>query len=260
MYLFNVSGISPSMLKTKQFQGVTFYYRENTADESVLGHSFEKDIFYQELYDLQDVNGMTIIDVGAHIGTFTTLSSIKFPDARIISIEPNPDTYEVLKKNIAANQIKNITPISAALNDTPDPVKLYLSDENWEHSITSNVGASYVEVNAITLEQIFANYEINECDLIKMNCEGAEFNIILNTPKEILQRIKMMLILFHEDLVTDEHNRKSLIDYFTHSGGFIIRKANMSKQRGWLIVKNKNFYYDRPWSRVLDKLRSVVKL
>ncbi len=241
-FLFNVNGIlAIKMLETKKFKDLTLYYRKNSADEKVLEHSLDKDIFYPELYDLEKKDSMTIIDVGAHIGTFTMLSTIKLNKCKIISIEPNPESFSILKKNIEFNGITNVIPVEAALTDRPGPVKLYLSPENWEHSITNDFSGKSIVVQGLTLSAIFEKYEIVHCDLVKMNCEGAEFKIVFDIPPNLLSKIKMMLILFHEDLVASNHNRNALKNYFIEHN-FWVRESRTRKNRGWIIAKNKMYY------------------
>ena len=246
------------MLETKRYQDLTIYYRANSADERVLDHSFERDIFYPELFDFQEQERMFIIDVGAHIGTFSILSSLKYRSSRIISIEPNPESYSILDRNIRSNQLTNIYPIEAALNSQAGPVMLYLSTENWEHSITEQFDGSHLEVKGVTLQQIFLDYQVQTCDLIKMNCEGAEFNIILNLSEDILSKIKMILILYHEDLVNHGLNHKTLVSYLVKKG-FTVRKSQMRKQRGWLIAKNTRFYRVAFIDGIFNKFRSSLK-
>ena len=258
MFLLNVHGISlRDMLKTKEFQNLTFYYRANSADEQVLDHSFENDIFYSELTDFHEESRMTIIDVGAHIGTFSILSALKYQDSKIISLEPNPHSYSILCKNIESNHIQNVIPVQAAVNYKPGPTKLFLSNENWEHSITTDFGASHLEVQGITIAQIFDKYTIQSCDLLKMNCEGAEFNIVLHLPSKVLSKIKMMLILFHEDLITQNVNRKTLISYLRQNG-FLVRKSQMRKERGWIIARNKDFYHEKLADGIIRNLWSTL--
>ncbi len=231
------------MLKTKRFGDLTFYYRGDTVDERVLEHSFENDHFYPNLFDFKTADRMTIIDVGAHIGTFSALSSMKFKQSKIIGIEPNPESMSIFRKNLEANNIKNVYPLEAALNSESGSVKLNLSQENWLHSITNEFGGDYIEVQSVTLKEIFKDHQVLQCDLLKMNCEGAEFKIILGLSLETLAKIKMILIQFHEDLVGSNFNRKLLISHLKKNN-FSVRKLKMREHRGWIVARNKTFYKD----------------
>src|SRR6266581_833576 len=61
----------PSMLAIGSFGGFEIAYRKNTADESVIADSFENDIFFSGVPEYQPEEGHVIIDIGAHIGTFS---------------------------------------------------------------------------------------------------------------------------------------------------------------------------------------------
>jgi hypothetical protein len=76
-----------------------------------------------------------------------------------------------------------------------------------------------------------------------MNCEGAEFRIISGLSPEVLARIKMIVILFHEDLVNEQHNRKTLISHLKQNN-FSVRGSRMRKNRGWIVAKNKLHYHN----------------
>ena len=51
-------------------------------------------------------------------------------------------------------------------------------------------------VSAITIEKLFFLYNIEEVDVMKIDIEGAEFDLIVNTPSEILSKIKKLVLEF----------------------------------------------------------------
>ena len=229
------------MIAVHRYKNLKIFFRKGTVDENVLAHSFEHDIFFPELSDLIRTPEMTIVDVGAHIGTFSVQAHLVLDRPRVFAVEPHQDTYSVLLRNLEANSLTNIVPINAAVTDANGPVKLFLAKENWEHSITQSFDSGCLEVPGITLETLLKRFHIDQCDLLKLNCEGAEFRIVMSMSPEALSRIKMMLILFHEDLVEPEYDRSKLIN-FLQVHGFNIRTSQMRKDRGWIVAKNRLFY------------------
>ncbi len=57
------------------------------------------------------------------------------------------------------------------------------------------------EINTITLQNIFEKYKIEKIDFLKMDCEGAEFEIVMNTPSIILDKIQKISMEIHEEIV-----------------------------------------------------------
>ncbi len=156
------------------------YYRKGTEDEKVLSHSFDKDIFFRELPSFNPSKEPVIFDIGAHIGTFSLLSAYKFPDASIYAFEASKQTFDVLKLNVCRNKIENIEPFHKAVAASEGEVLLYHSKKtgNWGHSITTKLSASSEKVDAINLSAFIDKKGVLKIDLLKMNCEGAELEIL----------------------------------------------------------------------------------
>jgi len=213
-----------------------------TEDEKVLAHSFGNDIYFKEIPSFKPRKKPVIIDVGAHIGTFSLLAGIKYPESRIIALEASRETFDVLKRNVETNQIP-ITVFHSALLDRSGTVKLYHNtiSGNWGHSITRPFDGSSEEVNAITLERLVAENNIDFIDLAKFNCEGSEFSILLNMPKAILAKLGLGIILYHEDLAENGYQLEDLLRLFDNRRfrRLVVRKRH---DRGWLIVWNRRRY------------------
>jgi len=89
--------------------------------------------------------------------------------------------------------------------------------------VTTDTLANFMERNGIT-----------ECHFAKFNCEGAEFPILLASPRATLTRFETMLVLYHCDLATG-HNHNELVQHLKASG-FETTVRNQSEQRGWIIA------------------------
>ena len=126
------------MIEIKKVGKFNIHYRPNSSDEDVLMHSFENDIFYKGIPEYLSKKTAIIIDVGAHIGTFSMLSSIISPKGKIYAIEPCKETFEILNKNKIENKIENLLLSNIALSDFKGETKLFYDNEfgNWGHSIS----------------------------------------------------------------------------------------------------------------------------
>lgn len=222
------------------WQNFKINFRPNSVDKNVIQHSFDDDIFYSRVREFQPSSCMNIVDIGAHIGTFSMLSASKFKDAKIFAFEPFPETFHLLKKNITENSIHQILPFENAIASTNNPIKLYLSKENWEHSIANLDSENFIQVKGKKIDTFIEEFNIDKIDLIKFNCEGAEFEILKSISSLSYKKIKFMVILFHEDMAKGE--MKEDIFFLLKNNGFIYREINKTKNRGWIIAKNRDSY------------------
>lgn len=137
-------------------------------------------------------DGWTVIDVGAGIGDFAILMAREHPHSRIYAYEPFPPSYALLQQNIALNGVGNVTPFPAAVGAVRGTARLFLEGDAVQHSVSKrsvNATAPFVEVQTLTLMDVHEQNGIERCDVLKMDCEGCEFDVLLNASAEVLQRI-----------------------------------------------------------------------
>jgi len=212
-------------------------YRENSADEGVLKlYSFENDVYFKKVPEYHPKADHIIIDVGAHIGTFSLLAASKVTQGKVFAIEASQDTFNYLKKNIELNGFKNIIPERLALCDKSGTIRLYhdLAGGNWGDTIVKKVSESFEDCSCDTLEGFLKSHDITCCHFLKINCEGAEFGIILSTSKQTLRKIKVCHISYHSDLA-EGYSEIGLMKYL-QDAGFYVRKVPTGEKRGWLIA------------------------
>lgn len=199
--------------------GLHFILQTKTTDIRVVNEIWHLGVYDKLLNFIQE--GSVVIDIGANIGVFSLRAAFKKAKVRIFSYEPFPKNFEILKANIAANHLEGV--ISA--------FNLAISHEKGEkdfffHAQDSGGGSLYshgdkqqlqsIKVPAITLSEVFEVNKINQCDFLKIDCEGSEEDIILNCPDDLLKKIKAITIEWHDDL------SRSGLDHFT---GFLVSKG-----------------------------------
>ena len=227
---------SPSMLAIETIDGFEVAYRKGTADESVLKESFSHDIFYSGVPEYRPAEDDVIIDIGAHIGTFSLLSSSKVRRGKVYSIEACQDTFNMLRINLALNRLTNVSAHHLAVSDKEGQVTLYYDTGNWGHTVVKAISAFSETVESTTLTRFLERNHIETCQFMKFNCEGAEFPILLGTSPKVLGRFGTMLVLYHCDL----WGKNTEADLMTHlqSAGFKCLIRNQTEQRGWIIATN----------------------
>jgi FkbM family methyltransferase len=185
----NLSGLSyePGS-DTVTVDGVKFYRGLNNGE--VAG------IFLAKQYDSLPVNGKIVVDVGANIAD----SSIYFARKgaqKVIALEPFPKNYETAKKNIELNNLEGMVFLTlAACSYSSGSITI---DPDRESNITSQISepaASGIKVPTMTLEDIVKAHLIDSA-ILKMDCEGCEYDSILQSSKETLQKFTHVQLEYH---------------------------------------------------------------
>lgn len=146
-------------------------------------------------------NNDVVIDVGAHIGLFSLYASQFCSKGAIYSFEPIKENYELLLENVQLNNLQQVHIFNLAVSKSNIPVKLYINNDAAGHSIFSQSSQSTM-VDSISLQKIFDDNEIEHCDFLKLDCEGAEYEIIKNLPLTYFEKIDKMIIEYH---MADSH-------------------------------------------------------
>jgi FkbM family methyltransferase len=218
--------------------GYRIWHREGTTDEAVIRQILEEKLYLAGMPEYVPGPRQTVLDIGAHIGAFAALISPQIEGGRIFALEPSLESFELLERNVRENALANVIPCRVALTDRMGETTLWHDERqgNWGHSIVRALSNRGETVATDTLQGFFARHRIETCDLMKFNCEGAEFSIILSTPAEVLQRIQQMVILYHMDLATG-HDYRQLMAHLRRAGFYVERRrVNRGGQRGWLIA------------------------
>ncbi len=216
------------------FDGCRIAYRLHSVDTEVLGHSFDHDIFFAAIPDYVLPDDGIVLDVGAHIGTFSVLAAARVPRGRVYAIEASRETFGLLRVNVGLNNRTNVFAEHLALASVDGEVALYHDPEgNYGHTITKPLSPSSEVVRGQTLATFMHERGVASVALAKFNCEGAEFRILLSATRETVRRIHKLIVLYHCDLVQEPVS--ALVDSLA-SAGFATEVRQTSSDRGWLIA------------------------
>ena len=149
--------------------------------------------------------GSTVIDIGANIGGFTIKAALAAKGVRVFSFEPFPASFASLQENIVLNGLeKTVVATNAAVAGARGELELFFRPHDpggvslYQYGDKSEL--SSMKVPAITLEDIFNAHKIEKCAYLKMDCEGAEEQILLNAPKALFDRIESITMEWHGPL------------------------------------------------------------
>ncbi|HEV2035678.1 MAG TPA: FkbM family methyltransferase [Candidatus Dormibacteraeota bacterium] len=140
----------------------------------------------------------SVIDVGATTGCFTLWALKRAPDARVVAVEPNQNVFPFLLKNVEANGlVARVRTVPTALGAITGHAAVIDRTYSTLATVMPQSSATPSSVPMMTLRQLMAEFDIANCDLLKMDCEGAEYDILLTTGDDVLHRIGAIVCEFH---------------------------------------------------------------
>ena len=147
-------------------------------------------------YEKLPVSGKTVIDIGANIGDTPIYFALHGAN-RIIGMEPFPKNYELAKKNILSNGLSD--KIEMVLAGCSSKKGQIIIDPEHDSNIESQLKNSTngITIPLLTIEEIVKKYDVPEESILKMDCEGCEYDSILHTPDEILKKFSHIQIEYH---------------------------------------------------------------
>ena len=219
-----------------------FYCRINNEDYTFMtGHEDEIEEHFTPK------GGDTVVDVGAHAGHYTLISSKRIgANGKVIAIEADPSNFEILNRNIKLNGLTNVIPINYAVYSKQTKLKLYLPVEESGFSIyntiminRAKIDEKFIEVNANTLDYLLQQNGIGDANWIKIDVEGAEFEV-LKGAHNILSNSKDIALLIE---VHGKDNYKPVVE-FLNSYNFNVEFERSNENGDWrhIIARKLSFY------------------
>ena len=96
----------------------------------------------------------------------------------VIAIEPDPKNFDILRKNILLNNLRNVRTFNLAAWSKKDKLKLFIGDFSAWHSAKTNFGQGYFVVQALTLDEILNQVNVKKITFVKIDVEGAELEVL----------------------------------------------------------------------------------
>ncbi len=170
-------------------------------------------------------NGWVVIDIGAGLGDFSVDAAKENPEGTIYAYEPFPESFALLEQNLALNDVRNVRAFRQAISSDQGTLAMRVGPEAVMHSTAapsnSAAGADEITVPAVSLRQMLGELAIVQCDFMKMDCEGAEYDILLHADRETLRKIRHLCLEYHEFSASQSH--RDLVRALEQSG-FKVRR------------------------------------
>lgn len=207
--------------------GMSFQTRGQTTDinDAVVVLSGKE--YPPELMGLEDskqqYNGRprVVLDCGGHIGTFSMYVKSHWPHTKIFAMEPVPDNQKLFKKNIARNQLQDVVMIPYALYGESGTFYIDLAGKQYDavHIASERPGHDqFIEINALTLDQVITDNNIPLIDLMKLDVEGAEYHIFRHSRETLKKNVQRIIMEFHP--AGDKAKRDELVGSLVADNAF----------------------------------------
>jgi FkbM family methyltransferase len=174
------------------------YLRVRTTDIGVCGEVLVRRLYNCEFHSAPAL----IVDAGANIGLTSVFFANKYPDARIVAIEPEASNFRMLQKNTAP--YPNIKTMKAALWNENCELELFDPEEGhsafqMRRGSSSGGMAPSNRVQARTVDEIMSELGISSIDLLKVDIEGAEKEVFTD-PRRWIDRVGTIAIELHPSM------------------------------------------------------------
>lgn len=164
------------------------------------------------------LNNDVIVDVGAGVGTELIYFIEKIgKGGKLINIEASPSTFHLLKELTLKNNLSNVLNFNLAISNQNGSIWI---EENSEHEKAQvNTSEKGVEIKALTLDQFVINNNISVINFLKVNIEGAEYDMI-DGMIETIKITKHVAISCHDFLFDNKDRIRNKALTFLKANGF----------------------------------------
>lgn len=166
--------------------GLVFNF-EGIIDYGVMSH------FYKEGYLIEDNETdriRRILDVGANIGDETARFLVHYPSAHIVSVEPAPRNFAILKKTF--KEIKNVELINGAVWPVKTNLKI-VPGRTMEAFTVIETSDNLGSIPALTIPDIMEKMDWDAIDILKLDIEGSEYELFTRNHKEWTGKVKVFI-------------------------------------------------------------------
>lgn len=175
--------------------------RANTSDLRVF-----RQIFVEREYScLDDVRASDlIIDCGANVGYSSAYLLSRFPDCRVIAIEPDPGNFELMSRNLAPFGDR-VQMRRAAVWSHPARLRLsevpYRGGREWARQVRECRDGEEAEVPAVSIGSLLEERKHSRISILKMDIEGAEAVVFSSNYESWIDLVDNIVIELHDDSV-----------------------------------------------------------
>ena len=172
-----------------------------------------------------------VVDVGAAIGEFTIEAALQLTEGVVHAFEPNPGSINILRQNIRVNNLGCVQNYNLGVWKEEGEIPLHFLNNEPLQAVSGKDQSPSLQaftettIPVITLEQVLNEKVGDHIDLLKLDCEGAEYEILLNQDPKIFEKIDRIVMEYHD--LDDTCNHCVLTELFEELGYQVNRYQNL---------------------------------
>jgi FkbM family methyltransferase len=197
---------------------IALSYADNETDRNVVW-----DVFMNRCYG-NDFHDSTVIDIGAHKGYFGAYA-LMHGARRVVSYEPELQNFDFLNQTAQSFKARGGAweTQRAAVTARTGEVELRVDPSSWAHSIVTAKRSAAADANTqvvagTAMTDVVGSATASSAGdrlVIKIDAEGAECEIVLQTPLEVWRSVEEVFIEFHEFATC---SRSEIVDHLERAG------------------------------------------
>ncbi len=143
-----------------------------------------------------------IVDLGANIGTFAIYAAMNAPNVQVFAYEPMPEFFQLMQRNVSLNGLEgSIQCINSAVAGDSTERELIVAAPGLHFPTLvpreSATAKQSVRVPCTDLVSILDSHHLPRIDLLKMDVEGAEYDILYGLSADAFHRIRALRMEYH---------------------------------------------------------------
>ncbi|MEN3369349.1 MAG: hypothetical protein V7609_1492 [Verrucomicrobiota bacterium] len=197
------AGVRGKPLTKLRWRGQDVFYRPATSDPLAIYQVLLRRRGKAEYYLPPALQPEVILDIGSNIGASILFFREQFPTARIYGFEPHPETFQVLQKNVGA--LPSVEVFNYGLGAVDSNVSVPFDGADFSRFMSKDKSAEWSGPLSPTFCQlkhagdVMKNLGLTRIDLIKIDCEGAEYDVLTALPGEMLRACKWIVGEMHDE-------------------------------------------------------------
>ena len=188
------------------------------------------EVFAEDTYRLEWITqGLSVdahvLDIGAHVGSFSLAIAARVPAGRVDAYEASPTTAGYLQRNITFSGMTDVIRAHAeAVSDAAGTI--HFADNEMCSPLNAQsgrFGGHVIAVPSITLQTAFQRLD-GRVDLVKIDAEGAEYAMVLTSEPDLWRPVSRVVLEYHE---SDDHTERDLVGFFAQAGLTVVAQVPM---------------------------------